>query len=345
MIRPNFLAAFVIIILRQFISACNLLANSLTKKLEIVGAELTTDQVAPKLSSKIPDNFKMFGIQPQEGDVSKIIQLTHVQRVEFANDNGIPFLAVDRKHGTTTSQERFDGLQIDMNLLNDTTINPSRITAWSQGGVYASCDGRGHPEGFYGLISDSFVTLNVALASGTSVVVSEESNRSNSNLLWDMKGAGHNPGIVTSLEAKIHYRPTDSDAEEMDTQVLLIPLDSIEAVITEDGNVPYPEVAEASWLCDYGLQHMHYYRPVFKRSAVVMEDYSHEGVVIIDPATSSYPWRDRSLLSFITMNYSPDPTIDDFARCWARLTRDLSNRGLLSLLLSIYLQSMHEYDP
>ncbi|KAI1113124.1 hypothetical protein F5Y14DRAFT_452353 [Nemania sp. NC0429] len=72
-------------------------------------------------------------------------------------------------------------------------------------------------------------------------------------------------------------------------------------------------MGQQSWLCDFGLVHMHYSagtqvwnitsqrevydlfsknvreHPVFNRAAVVMKDYSHDGVVAIDPASSSYP--------------------------------------------------------
>lgn len=116
---------------------------------------------------------------------------------------------------------------------------------------------------------------------------------------------------------------------EGEAQALLAPFDNIEPISVEAGQVPFTEVAdvcgmgEDSWLCDYGLVHMHYSaglrvwnitaqrqiynlfnqklaeRPqVFSRSAVVMEDYSHEGVVSIHPSSSAYPWRDRSLLRY-----------------------------------------------
>jgi FAD/FMN-containing dehydrogenase len=56
--------------------------------------------------------------------------------------------------------------------------------------------GNGRYQGFYGLIGDNFVTLNVVLANGTAITVSESSNP---DLLWVRKGAGHNFGIVTSV--------------------------------------------------------------------------------------------------------------------------------------------------
>ena len=63
--------------------------------------------------------------------------------------------------------------------------------------------GLGRYQGQYGLISDNFVSLNVVLANGTETIVSAKSN---SDLFWAMKGAGHNFGIVTSAYIKIYPR-------------------------------------------------------------------------------------------------------------------------------------------
>jgi FAD/FMN-containing dehydrogenase len=66
--------------------------------------------------------------------------------------------------------------------------------------------GHGRHEGQYGLISDNIINLNVVLANGTAIRVNETSH---ADLLWGMKGAGHNFGIVTSFELKIHPRVVD----------------------------------------------------------------------------------------------------------------------------------------
>lgn len=67
--------------------------------------------------------------------------------------------------------------------------------------------GHGRYQGFYGMISDNIVKLNVVLADGSAITVSENSH---SDLLWAMKGAGHNFGIVTSFELKIYPRLVDT---------------------------------------------------------------------------------------------------------------------------------------
>lgn len=66
--------------------------------------------------------------------------------------------------------------------------------------------GHGRYQGFYGLIIDMLISMNVVLADGSTVTVS---NSSHPDLWWAMRGAGHNFGIVTSFEADIHPRTVD----------------------------------------------------------------------------------------------------------------------------------------
>ena len=64
--------------------------------------------------------------------------------------------------------------------------------------------GYGFLQGNYGLPADNIVSANVILADGSVVVASEDSRP---DLLWALKGAGHNFGIVSSYEYKIYERP------------------------------------------------------------------------------------------------------------------------------------------
>ncbi|KAI0206087.1 hypothetical protein F4808DRAFT_455574 [Astrocystis sublimbata] len=65
----------------------------------------------------------------------------------------------------------------------------------------------GHNEDLYGLISHNLTNLNVVLANGTTIRVNSTSH---ADLFWGTQGAGHNFGIVTSFELKIHPRMVDS---------------------------------------------------------------------------------------------------------------------------------------
>ncbi|PYH87796.1 FAD-binding domain-containing protein [Aspergillus ellipticus CBS 707.79] len=167
-------------------------------------------------------------VQPaQESDIPAI--------VKYCNTNSIDFFAVNRAHAITASVGKFQGLQIDMASLREITIQPGGETAWFQGGTYdgqvmetlwgegyvattGSCScvgmlgpglggGHGRYEGFYGLISDNFVHLNVVLADGQAIRVNSTSH---ADLFWAMKGAGHNYGIVTSFALKIYPRLVDT---------------------------------------------------------------------------------------------------------------------------------------
>ena len=91
---------------------------------------------------------------------------------------------------------------------------------WEKGYVAAhgSCDcvglmgpglggGHGRHEGLYGLVSDNIRQLDLVLADGSSIRVNETSH---SDLLWGLKGAGHNFGIVTRFELNIFPRGPDT---------------------------------------------------------------------------------------------------------------------------------------
>lgn len=118
-----------------------------------------------------------------------------------------------------------------MAQFSDIKIQPSGESAWFGGGVYdgqvndylwdkgyitatGACNcvgllgpglggGHGPLEGLYGVVSDNFLQLNVVLANGTAITVNQTSH---ADLLWGMKGAGHNFGIVTSFEVNIYPR-------------------------------------------------------------------------------------------------------------------------------------------
>ncbi|KAI1499778.1 hypothetical protein F5X99DRAFT_410695 [Biscogniauxia marginata] len=163
----------------------------------------------------------------REEDIPKIVR--------YANSNSLGFLTVNRGHSLFGDMGKFTGIQISMELLTKITINEGGETAWFQGGTYdqqvidelfeqgyvattGSCScvgmmgpglggGHGRYQGRYGMISDNLVTINVVLANGTAIIVSEQSNP---DLLWAMKGAGHNFGIVTSFELKIYPKLVDT---------------------------------------------------------------------------------------------------------------------------------------
>lgn len=92
---------------------------------------------------------------------------------------------------------------------------------WSQGktlvagacactGFTAPMLGGGHGwlQGQYGVMSDNLVSARVVLANGSAITVS---NTENSDLYWGLRGAGHNFGVVTSVNYQIYDRKSNTD--------------------------------------------------------------------------------------------------------------------------------------
>ena len=67
--------------------------------------------------------------------------------------------------------------------------------------------GFGRFQGYFGLVLDNIIDMNVVLADGSMVTVSESSN---SDLYWGMRGAGQNFGVVTSFNYKIYDQPVET---------------------------------------------------------------------------------------------------------------------------------------
>lgn len=58
----------------------------------------------------------------------------------------------------------------------------------------------------YGYAVDGLVSARVVVASGETI---EASRTKNTDLFWALQGAGHNFGILTSLEVKVYDIPSD----------------------------------------------------------------------------------------------------------------------------------------
>ncbi|KAI1779538.1 putative FAD-dependent oxygenase [Hypoxylon cercidicola] len=149
-----------------------------------------------------------------EDDVEKIVQ--------YAKKANLPILAFNGAHAAITTLGRMQGgIEIYMGQLSSVTISPDNTTVTIGGGtsskaitdalwnagkqtVTGTCEcvsvlgpalggGHGWLQGYYGLVADQFVSMNVVLADGTLQTID-----ASSDLWWAMKGAGQNFGIVTS---------------------------------------------------------------------------------------------------------------------------------------------------
>jgi FAD/FMN-containing dehydrogenase len=66
--------------------------------------------------------------------------------------------------------------------------------------------GHGALQGHYGLIADNLVEARVVLANGSVITASEKTN---SDLFWALRGAGHNFGIISEFHHKVYDKEKD----------------------------------------------------------------------------------------------------------------------------------------
>lgn len=83
-------------------------------------------------------------------------------------------------------------------------------------GMVAPMLGGGHGwlQGQQGLLADNLISARLVLANGSAVTASETEHE---DLLWALKGAGHNFGIVTSFEYKIVDRTPETEMWSWET--------------------------------------------------------------------------------------------------------------------------------
>lgn len=106
--------------------------------------------------------------------------------------------------------------------------------------------GHGWLQGHHGLVADQFVSMRVVLADG-----SLETVDAGSDLWWAMKGAGHNFGIVTSVEVKVY----DIEHRDWAIETLTFTGDKVEAVykaagehLLMNGSQPVDVIHWSYWL-------------------------------------------------------------------------------------------------
>ncbi|KAF2121391.1 hypothetical protein BDV96DRAFT_609480 [Lophiotrema nucula] len=173
------------------------------------------------------------------------------QTILYANKHDIPFIikGAGEGHGATLGLAKAkNAIQIYTKNLDQFDISPSGTTARIGGGIKAkklieylsaqkkqtvtgACEcvalagvalggGHGFLQGYYGLLSDQFVSLRIVLANGTAVTASETEHP---DLFWAMQGAGHNFGVVVEFEYKIYDVDYENKKEVWSYEVFTYP--------------------------------------------------------------------------------------------------------------------------
>lgn len=88
--------------------------------------------------------------------------------------------------------------------------------------------GHGFLKGQYGLMIDNLISANVVLANGSAIIVSQSQHP---ELFWAMRGAGHNFGIVTSFQYRVHDRTPENEVWSLEQ--MIFPTGKLEAVYEE----------------------------------------------------------------------------------------------------------------
>ncbi|KAF4457591.1 6-hydroxy-D-nicotine oxidase [Fusarium albosuccineum] len=191
---------------------------------------------------------------PHVGVVVNVFTETDVQEtVRYANEHGLPFLARSGGHGATEALglaknvvivdlRGWDSIDIAEDGKTATIGGGASVkkvvnTLWAAGkqtvtgicecvGVSAPILGGGHGwlQGEYGLASDQVVSARVVLPNGEVVTASEDTN---SDLFWGLRGAGHNFGIVTEWQYRIH----DVQNPKWSYEILIFLGDKLEQVL------------------------------------------------------------------------------------------------------------------
>ncbi|KAK1751934.1 hypothetical protein QBC47DRAFT_349747 [Echria macrotheca] len=154
-----------------------------------------------------------------------------VEAVQYANAHGVPFFATTGGHGTWWGLAALqDGMAIWLRNLTTLELVGDGTTARLGGGLrgtdvihglwalgkqtttgVCTCaslagpalgGGHGYLQGLHGLALDQIVGARVVLANGS--LISVTSRKETADLLWALKGAGHNFGIVTEFTYKVY---------------------------------------------------------------------------------------------------------------------------------------------
>ena len=152
-----------------------------------------------------------------------------IDAVNFAREADLPLAVRCGGHAVAGTSIVDGGVLIDLSALKGVHVDPQRGTAMAQGGAlwgeydretqlfglvtpggrvtttgvggFTLGGGYGWISPVYGLTCDNLVGADMVTADGRLVHVSEDEN---ADLLWGLRGAGGNFGVVTSYELRTH---------------------------------------------------------------------------------------------------------------------------------------------
>jgi len=152
-----------------------------------------------------------------------------IQTVRFAREQGLAASVRGGGHSVAGKSVADGAIMIDLSLMRDVQINPTRQTALAQGGAtWGEFDREGEKFGLattggvisstgvcgltlgggigwlmgkHGLSCDNVVSADLVNADGSHLSVSATQNE---DLFWAIRGGGGNFGIVTALEFRLH---------------------------------------------------------------------------------------------------------------------------------------------
>ena len=152
-----------------------------------------------------------------------------ITAVRFAREQDLRIAVRSGGHSVPGLSTCDDGIVIDLSRMRGARVDPGRRVARANGGAYLgdldheaqafdlACPvgvvshtgaagltlggGMGRLQRKYGLTIDNMLAADVVTADGKLVHASEDEN---ADLLWGLRGAGANFGIVTSLEYRLH---------------------------------------------------------------------------------------------------------------------------------------------
>lgn len=152
-----------------------------------------------------------------------------IDAVTYARESGLPLAVRCGGHSLAGTSITEGGVLIDLTSLKGVHVDPDRRTATVEAGVlwgefdretslyglatpggrvtttgvggFTLGGGYGWLSSIHGMTCDNLVGADVVTADGRLVRVSEDEN---ADLLWGLRGAGANFGVVTSYELRLH---------------------------------------------------------------------------------------------------------------------------------------------